>query len=168
MSDEKINVANPVEANTTTFDIIPMSAPNLKLEAPARAGYHRHWFRGNPDRIQKAFQAGYRFVEQGEVKLNNFDLGGDAKSDGNTDMGTRVSKISGEGLDNTGQPERLYLMECKQEHYEMSKAMLADTNGRIADALTAGSIGVGQSGETSSDLRNRKVDTVPSFFKRKS
>lgn len=147
----------------------PMSAGVKKLEVPQREGYHRRWFRGDPSRIAKALRAGYTFVDPEDVDVNNFDLGGDAKESGNTDLGTRVSVISGDDLDVTGQPGRLYLMECPMEYYEASRQIIEDRNDAVANALKGGRLGAGNEGETVTDIQQRYTKgKMPDLFTRKS
>ena len=102
------NPANKIEGLPKGFR--PMNSAVLKLEVPQRDGYHRHWFRGTPERISRARQAGYRFVEAedlGDDAVNSFDLAGDSDSAGSTDMGSRVSVISGDDIAGNGQPSRI-------------------------------------------------------------
>lgn len=146
----------------------PMSQGIKKLEVPERPGYHRRWFRGDASRIARAQRAGYTFVEPDEVELNNFDLGGDAKESGNTDLGSRVSVVSGDDLDATGQPGRMYLMECPMEYYEASRELIEDRNEGIAKALRGGHIGEGEDGETAVDVQKRYTKgKMPDLFTRK-
>src|SRR5215467_14955242 len=114
MSD---NAANDVKVSEIPLGYMPMSAPIQRLQVPKKDGYVRYWFRGEPARIQRALQAGYQFVHPDDVKVNNFDLGGDAKVSGNTDLGSRVSITSGADTDPNGNPNRLYLMEIPEELY---------------------------------------------------
>lgn len=143
----------------------PMSAGIPKLDVPEREGYVRRWFRSDPGRIARAVRAGYTFVDSNDVTLNNFDLGGDAKTSGNTDMGTRVSVISGDEADSTGQPARLYLLECPEEIYEYSRGLIEDRNESIAEALRGGKIGANHDDENDSDVETRYVKgKVPDLF----
>lgn len=160
------NPANLKKKYNLPENFQPMSKGVMKLEVPEREGYVRRWFRGDPGRIGRAIQAGYTFVDANEVHLNNFDLGGDAKNSGNTDLGTRVSVISGDEADSTGQPARLYLMECPEEIYEYSRKLLDDRNESVAEALRGGKIGAGSnSDETTFDQSTRYVKgKVPDLF----
>jgi len=160
MSNENNNPANDVDEIPEGFQ--PMTSATLRLQVPKKDGWHRHWFRGNPERIARAQKAGYRFVKNDEVSVNNFDLGGDAKASGNTDLGSNVSVISGDDLDTTGQPGRLYLMECPQHLYEISAKILADRNDDVASALRGGKVGAGEMGETTSDVQKRYMKGQPS------
>lgn len=159
------NPANLKEKFGLPADYQPMSAGTPKLSVPEKEGYHRRWFRGDPGRIARAIQAGYKFVDKEEVALANFDLGGDAKTSGNTDMGTRVSVISGDKADSTGQPSRLYLMECPIEVYRYSRKLHRDRNESVAEALRGGKIGAGHDDETEVDAAQRYVKgKVPDLF----
>lgn len=161
-------MSNPSNAKSTSSipkGFQPMSAGVKRLEVPEREGYHRRWFRGDPGRIARAQRAGYQFVDPTDVDLNNFDLGGDAAVSGNTDLGSRVSVISGDDLDVGGQPGRLYLMECPDELYEYSRSIIEDRNEGVAEALRGGKIGEGYDGETVFDSEQRYVKgKVPDLF----
>jgi hypothetical protein len=166
MSDQQ-NPANEEEIFVIPADFQPMTLPKGRLSAPDRPGWHRHWFRGSPDRLEQARRAYYQFVKPEDVRLNNFDLGGDATQSGNTDLGTRVSVVAGDDLDNSGQPSRLYLMECRQELFAESQKLLADRNEQIATALRGGQMGAGstETGETQYDVQQRYVKgKVPDLF----
>ena len=159
------NPANSKDRGSLPKGYQPMSAGIKKLEVPEREGYHRRWFRGDAGRIARAQRAGYTFVHPDDVDINNTSLGDDTDLSGNTDMGTRVSVIAGDDLDRTGQPGRLYLMECPEELYEYSRDLIADRNEGVAEALRGGKIGAGQEGETSSDVGQRYVKgKTPDLF----
>lgn len=165
-------MTNPAEQKRKAIslkDLQPMSKGVPKLEVPEKEGYVRRWFRGDPGRIQRAMRAGWTFADANEVELNNFDLGGDAKADGNTDLGTRVSVISGDEADSTGQPSRLYLMECPEEVYAYSRGFQADRNESIAEALRGGKIGAGYEGESDEEIDTTRYvkGAVPDLFKPK-
>lgn len=159
------NPANEKERGALPKGYQPMSAGVKKLEVPEREGYHRRWFRGDPNRIARAQRAGYTFVDKEDVELANFDLGGDASESGDTDLGTRVSVIAGDDLDVRGQPGRLYLMECPNHLYEHSRSIVEDRNEDIAEALRGGKIGAGHDDETRYDQDQRYVKgKVPDLF----
>lgn len=164
------NPANNKDKKVLPEGFMPMSSASKTLEVPEKPGYHRRWFRGEPGRIARAQRAGYTFVHPDDVELNNFDLGGDAKTSGNSDLGTRVSVISGDGADSTGQASRMYLMECPLEYYEASRAIIEDRNEAIADALKGGTTSGGDE-ETAGDAGNRYLDkertSIPKLFTKK-
>jgi len=171
MSDElkNNNPASEVPKEVTPANYIPMSSATLRLQVPARDGYHRHWFRGTPERIGRAKQAGYTFVDKKDVKINNFDLGGDANNSGDSDLGSHVSVISGDDVGANGQPGRMYLMECPNHLFKKSMDVTQEANDNIANAITAGMDGAGHAGETGQDAANRYVKgKAPDLFRRKS
>lgn len=128
---------------------IPMSLPTLKLSVPPIPGYHLYWFRGT-QRVQQAMQAGYEFVERGEVELNHTGLANDYESDGNSDMGTRVS-VSAGGEGEASQGVRLYLMKLKQELYDQDQVEVDDRHEAIAAQMR------GDKGFTQADTDPREV-----------
>lgn len=163
------NPANEKDKSVLPPGYQPMSMATKRLEVPQREGFHRRWFRGDPSRIARAQQAGYRFVNPEDVDVNNFDLGGDAKDSGNTDLGSRVSVIAGDDIDPTGQPGRLYLMECPEELYQHSRSIIEDLNDGVAEALRGGKIGSDVSGESSQDAQTRyRKGSMPDLFTPKS
>lgn len=164
---DKDNPANERPKAVVDRKIIPMSAGQKRLDVPERPGYYRRWFRGDPGRIARAKQAGYEFVDASDVEITNFDLGGNASTSGNTDMGTRVSVVSGDTGDENGNPMRLYLMEVPNEYYEQSKALIEERNDGVAAALSQGILGADN--ERSGDQSKRYVKTkVPDLFRRKN
>lgn len=148
----------------------PMSTATLRLEVPNKPGWHRHWFRGTPGRLARAQQAGYRFVDQGDCDVNNFDLAGDSKSAGSTDLGSRVSVSAGDEGSVEGQAGRMYLMECPENLFEHSQEILGERLDKIADALKGGMVGAGEKGETPRDVANRYIKNTksPSLFTKRT
>ncbi len=153
---------NPANAPELPKGYRPMSEGSMKLEVEERPGYHRHWFRGDAARIERAKQAGYTHVLVGDVRVNNQDLGGDANADGASDLGSLVSISSG-GITEDGQPERMYLMECPDEIFEYAQGILAARNESVAEALRGGKIGSEK--ESRGDAQHRYIKgTVPDLF----
>tara|TARA_R110000868_G_scaffold13014_1_gene61242 strand:- start:4972 stop:5427 length:456 start_codon:yes stop_codon:yes gene_type:complete len=146
-----------------------MSVPVQKLEVPEIPGYHLHWFLGSPDRLERAAAGGYEFVDEREVKINNVSLGGDSAISGNTDMGSRVSIVSGQEIGKDGQAVRLTLMKLKMEWWEEDQKLLEARNTQVRDALVGGMVGADN--DSAQDKRQRYVDStrteIPDFFKRK-
>ena len=145
---------------------IPMSVPVQKLEVPDMPGYHLHWFLGHADRIDRALEGGYEHVGEREVRMTASSLGGDTTASGNTDMGSRVSVISGSEIGRDGQPIRLVLMKIKQEWYEEDQKILEGRNEHVASALRGGLIGTEKDGPN--DTMHRYVDkartVIPDLF----
>lgn len=97
---------------------VPMSTARRKLEVVQEiAGYHMHWFRD--DNVEQALQAGYQFVDRGEISLNNHNPGGGS---GNTALDSRVSIVG--GTSEHGQPTRLTLMKIEQSYFDEDQAAL--------------------------------------------
>ena len=173
MVNTKLNEkSNPtVESGELTLpaNYKPMSVGQRALEITPKEGWHRHWFRGSPGNLARARQAGYRPVSKEDVELYDPDLAGGSEGKG-TDLGSMVSVISGDDADATGQPNRLYLMECPENLFEYAQSLLMKDVDMTAEALRGGMIGKGQQGETGTDAANRylKEGKVPSLFNRKS
>lgn len=151
---------------------IPMSVPRTKLSVQEIPGYHLHWIMGTPDRLMQAEQAGYKFVEKIEVSLSNHTLGSKLTTDGNTDMGSRVSHVAGTEVSSDGQAVRLYLMKIKEEWWlEDQKALEADGSRleTVRKSLLGGLIGA--EGQSATDRQQIYVDPkrtrIPDFLKRK-
>lgn len=153
---------NPANIPGVPDNYRPMTDGEQSLKVAERPGYHRHWFRGTPSRLARAQQAGYTFVKEEDVLVTNKDLGGDGSVSGSTDLGSRVSVVSG-AVSDDGQAERLYLMECPQELFEHAQKILAERNESVAEALRSGMIGSAR--ETSGDVKHRYVKgSVPDLF----
>lgn len=158
---------------------VPMTSPMRKLEVAELPGWWLQWIRGTPERLQQARRAGFDHVRETELDVNNLDVGGDAKTSGNTDMGSIVSTGDGSGeTGNDGQPIRLYLMKQRKEHHDEDMAIQQRRNDSVVDSLTvnfrSGTVGVGAAeapAETPEDVKNRYVGTqtkIPDLFKRKA
>lgn len=160
-TDKKVSEANPATGKLTLpKGYRPMSVGQRRLEVPAIDGYHLHWFRGNPANLSRAHQAGYEFVEQDEVSLNDFDLAG-GDGDKGSDMGSRVSVTTGDDITNQGQPGRLYLMKCPIELYEYSQSLLSQDVDATAAALRGGQAGVNKEGQVDASQRYLKEMKAP-------
>lgn len=168
MAIEKLNPATPVEV-ARERKRVPMSVPVQRLETAELPGYHLHWFLSTAERLQRALDGGYEFVDEREMKLNNVTLGGDSAVSGNTDMGSRISIVSGQEVGKDGQPTRLVLMKIKQEWYDEDQAVIEARNTKVRDSLLGGMIGAEQ--DRAGDSQHRYVDKsrtqIPDFFKDK-
>ena len=166
---QKINPANDADKTNAARKRIPMSVPVQRLEAAEIPGYHLHWFQGTAERIQRALDGGYEYVAPEEMKINNVSLGGDSAVSGNTDMGSRVSVVSGQEVGKDGQPTRLILMKIKQEWYEEDQRAVEQRSAQVAQALTTGAFGSEK--DSAGDTARRYVDksrtSIPDLFKRK-
>lgn len=144
-----------------------MSVPVQKLEVPDLPGFHLHWFNGTPDRIERAQDAGYEFVDERDVRPNSVSLGADSATSGNTDMGSRVSVVAGTQLGNDGQAIRLILMKQKLEWYEADQKITAARNAKVAESLAGGTLGAegaADKGETNLRYVGSKTSKIPDMF----
>lgn len=164
MSSDNNNPANEKPKLRLPEGYKPLGAASKRLDAPARDGYVRRWIRGDFNRISRAQQAGYTFVSQDDVNINNFDIGGDAKDSGNSDLGTRISVISGDDIAQNGQPGRLYLMEIPEELYEHGRGFQEERNDSVAEALRGGTSGSDEEADKRYVSKKEGLD----FFKRKT
>lgn len=146
------NKANPANVPAKApAKRIPMALPTLKLAIPEIPGHVCHWFRGNPQRIQQALNAGYVFVNRDEVEVNSVGLANDYLGDGNTDLGSRVSVSAGEG---EGTGAMLYLMKIKKELWEEDELGVAEQHEQIAAQLR-GDKGFSRGGDDTSHRYSR-------------
>jgi len=166
---EKLNPASTAKT-AAERKRIPMSVPVRRLETPEIPGFHLHWFRNTRERLQRAIDAGYEFVDERELRINAVGLGSDTAKSGNTDMGSRVSVTAGGESGADGQAERLVLMKIKQEFYEQDQALVDARNENVAAALRGGLLGSDTAADKG-ELQHRYVDKartqIPDLFKPK-
>lgn len=161
MEQKPQNPANAPQKAARDFKRIPMSTPVQKLEVVNIPGFHTHWMRGEPARIQQALRAGYTFVKDEEVLLNSKTIAGNRLDGGNTDLGGNVSIPAGRA-DERGEPVRLILMKIPLEFYSEDKALEEERQDKIAEALRGGNITNVSGAETAppgSDPSNRYLPT---------
>lgn len=169
MTEKFANPASPTnEVSVETRKRRPFSKGDLKLSVPEIPGYHLHWFLGTPERFARAEDAGYTFVTKEDIALSNHSLGSDVIQDGNTDMGTKVSRVAGGDLTESGQPARLYLMKIKEEYWKEDQAELTAPGSRIDQVRMAMLQGItGQPENAGVVYVDKKRTTVPTFFQRR-
>lgn len=168
--------ANPAEAVNETSVAervrVPLSLPVARLSVPEIPGYHLHWFRGTPQRMQRALQGGYEMVKDAEVILNSRILGSDTAESGNTSLGTLVSIPAGDDVSPDGQPVQMILMKIKEEWWLEDQKALVAPGSRIENvrkALLGGLAGADKDapGDTAQRYVDRAKTKVPEFLKRK-
>lgn len=116
---------------------VPFGARRSKLqlsEEEAKAldkkGYTTRWINEVDGRIERALAGGWVHVEPEEAR----SIGNAAIGQGNTDIGTKVSKIV-----SRGEPViRAYLMKIKKKYYEEDQAAKEEINRKVDQALSAG------------------------------
>lgn len=169
MALKELNPASRAATTNAERKRVPMSVPVQRLETPDIPGYHLHWFLSTPERLQRAMDGGYEFVDEREMKINNVSLGGDSAASGSTDMGSRVSVVSGQEVGKDGQPTRLILMKIRQEWWDEDQQLIEARNTKVRDSLLGGMIGAER--DNRGDSQHRYVDKartqIPEFFKPK-
>lgn len=80
--------------------------------------YHLHWFNDERGRIAKAIRAGYQFVEENELAMN------ESVTPRNQDTTGRVSRVVGTTGDG-GTSLRAFLMKIPKHLYEESQEAIA-------------------------------------------
>ena len=110
----------------------------LQLSDADNEGFKRRrmvprWFNDQDGRIQRALSGGYKFVKPEHAT----SLGSGAIHQGNTDEGSRVSKIVSKG-----EPViRAYLMEISKKFWTEDQAAKQKINDKVDEALAAGQSG---------------------------
>lgn len=160
------NPANPPQRGVTERSRIPMNLPMAKLAVPEIPGYYLYWFLGQ--NVQRAQKAGYEFVTEDEADVVNTGLADDANSNGNTDLGTRVSRVAGGLIEGSLEPQRLYLMKLRNEWHDQDVAALEKVNDRVAEAIMGGNVtGAGAPEETAKDRQLRYLKKGQDLFIKK-
>ena len=169
MALKELNPASRSAVTAAERKRIPMSVPVQRLEVPELPGYHLHWFLSTSERLQRAIDGGYEYVNEGELQINNVSLGGDSAVSGSTDMGSRVSIVSGQEVGKDGQPTRLILLKIRQEWWDEDQQLIEARNTKVRDSLLGGMIGAEH--DKRGDSQHRYVDKartqIPDFFKPK-
>lgn len=165
--------AKPMQAEPAQRKRVPMGVPVSKLSVPEIPGYVLYWFRGEAGRLQRALDNGYEWVDESEVLVNNRTLGGNTVKSGNTDMGSRVSQVTGDGADADGQPSRLYLMKIKKDLWNEDQLAMIGPGSRLDNIRTglAGGL-LGAENQSVGDKAQIYVDKtrtkLPEFLQRKT
>jgi hypothetical protein len=112
-------------------------SPELKLtldpetmEKFKREGLIARWSNDTGSNIQQRLMKGYEFVHDTEGQITVGD------DDGNSDMGSRVSRIAGTNKDGT--PLRQYLMVQTKENYDEDQALKERVNAQVDEAIRHG------------------------------
>lgn len=120
---------------------IPFGGLRLKLQLSdaefkmfQERGMVTRWFNDQDGRVEQAQSAGYTFVKPEYAR----SLGHNAVHEGNTDIGSKVSKIVTKGKDLV---MRAFLMEIKKEFYDADFAAKMAINDKVDEALALGGRG---------------------------
>lgn len=141
LQKEKAAAFNPANADGVAAQQparrrIPLSVPRRRLEASPIPGFVLYWFKES--NIEIAIQAGYDFVDNREVILNQSVESSSGDLSGNTDLGSRVSVIG--GTSERGGPERLVLMKIREEWWVEDRKLLDAENAQVIQAVFGGQI----------------------------
>lgn len=150
----KATAANPANPPEKAFRRVPLSLPTRKLEVPEIPGYVCYWFRGTAQRLQQARQAGYEFVDAGDVELNGSGLANSYDDDGNSDLGSRISIAAGGDDSEAGNGIRMYLMKIKQELWDEDQVAIEARHEQLA-ATIRGDAGIQRAGMDNSNRYSR-------------
>lgn len=110
----------------------PLGAPRLKLKVEEKPGLVRRWINDKGSRLMYAEEGGYRYVER--LK----EVGTPDVIPGNTDLGSRTSKVVGTNEDGT--PLRAYLMEIDQDTYEQDQEIKEESLLATEDTIRNGNL----------------------------
>jgi len=126
---------------TGKVERVPFGGQRLKMQLSKsdedgfkKRGTVGHWFNDQDGRVEQAMSAGYTFVHPDNAR----SLGHSAIHEGNTDAGSKVSKIVTKGRDLV---MRAYLMEIKKEFYDEDYASKQAVNDKVDEALALGGKG---------------------------
>ena len=82
VADESTLIEEHVSALGPGFVRTPFGQRSMRLAAPRREGFHRHWFNDTPGRLARAFAAGYKVVNNSDGKPIKQVVSVSARGDG--------------------------------------------------------------------------------------
>lgn len=160
-TQEAMNPANSLEdrqeSTVQRRKRIPMTMVTRKLQTPELPGFYLHWINGEPDRIAKALNADYTFVQKDELPGYTLELGDQTGITGGVDMGNAISTVAG-GTGQDNQAMRLYLMKLPMELREEDMAMRDDEGQKLIDALRNDPSARAGSGEDNGSRYGQELD----------
>ena len=110
-----------------------MSVDPATAEKFKREGLVPRWVNDDKGRVEKLKLRGYDFVRDPNSEVQA------GEDNGNTDMGTAVSKVVDHTKD--GKPIRAYLMVQRKEDYQEDQDIKELENKRVDDAIRRGEPG---------------------------
>lgn len=124
-----------------------MSVDGDTVERLRKEGNMPRWVNDDAKgRINQLQQRGYEFVIDDAVKVGEDGAG-------NTDLGTRVSRIV--GTHKNGDPMRAYLMVQPTEYYEEDQNEKENINKKVDDAIRRGEPGGSEQTSSNDGKGNR-------------
>lgn len=145
------NAPGPSEGSASRKRI-PMSVPRRKLETTVIPGFRCYWFL--EERIPQAIQAGYEFVDDREVHVNQSGVASDLSVSGNQSLDSRVRIHAGGG-------QYFILMKIKEEWFREDQQLIAKRNAEVLSQIFRGEViveGEGAPQQSQSDRNLRYVD----------
>jgi hypothetical protein len=121
---ESTDIAKP----TTRRRRASVGGHALKLTAPLREGFKRHWFNDTGNGLANAESLAYDHVSDTGLQSSN--------------LGSRVSRLV--GTQTNGEPMHAFLMETPLHEYEAGLKEKEVHNRQIDDAIVAGRDSTGQ------------------------
>ena len=119
------------ESRAVRAERVPLGAPRLKLKIKEQdPNFVARWINDKGGRLEHALEGGYSFVGRG-VTVGTPDV-----IPGNTDPGSRVSKIV--GTDEDGSPLRAYSMQIDRDTYEKDQDAKEAERQRTESAIRNG------------------------------
>lgn len=131
-AQEIVETKRQAEKKAKRKERIPLGNARLKLTAPVKEGKKRRWINDVGGRLDMAQQGGYEFVTDSNLQI------GEAGTDGNQDLGTRISRVVGTRED--GQPMQAYLMEIDEDLYNEDQAAKARKLDEVDNEIRRGNI----------------------------
>jgi hypothetical protein len=125
---------NPANVRgVTRFNRTPMNTPRRKLAVKPIPGFRLYWHKQSD--VERALDAGYVFVDKGEVQTNSRQIGAAYGLGGNTALGSEISIVGSAG---TG--ERLILMKIPEEWYFDDKRAIFEEHAKSMRAIFDGEV----------------------------
>lgn len=121
----------PSRREITARTRIPMSIPRRKLDVPEIPGYFLYWHLES--NVPAALQAGYEFVDMGEVPVHQMGIGTDTRIEGSSDLGSRIRVHAGIGQ--SGASEYHVLMKLRQEWRDEDQKVIDQRNADIMGGI---------------------------------
>jgi hypothetical protein len=115
---------------------VPFSANRKRLQVDEKFdGFVTRWFNDQDDRLTRALDAGYEFVDKADVK----QVGDKDVSNGNTDLNSKVSRVVGRTAQSA--PIRAYFMKIRKDWYDKDQDAKEQKNRLVDEAVRAGQAG---------------------------
>lgn len=116
----------------TRKERIPLGVARAHLTVADKDPHYQYrWIKGSPERLAAAEAGGYEYVQQGQAGKV-----GEGAEDGNTDIGSRVSRVVGTHAD--GKARTDYLMRIPKETYEADQAAKQRQVDEVDQAIRRG------------------------------